>query len=187
MRNIVVYLIRGNDASISALEKSLSLLKENFLPWSPADILVFHEDNMKPSQLEGRTAGLPVKTALVDFSSVPPEMADVPPEKRGYRHMCHFFANDIFFRGELDGYDKYFDATMTQGKTPEEVMAEERMRESHLTAVVDRVMRFRFADALNPVELAKLCGVFGVPMGYEPPLVLKHPSLRDGISSRRRS
>ena len=89
--------------------------------------------------------------------------------------------------GELDGYDKYFDATMTQGKTPEEVMAEERMRESHLTAVVDRVMRFRFADALNPVELAKLCGVFGVPMGYEPPLVLKHPSLRDGISSRRRS
>ena len=107
MRNIVVYLIRGNDESISALEKSLSLLKENFLPWSPADILVFHEDNMKPSQLEGRTVGLPVKTALVDFSSVPPEMADVPPEKRGYRHMCHFFANDIFFRGELDGYDYY--------------------------------------------------------------------------------
>lgn len=107
MKCVVVYLIRGNEHSIAALEKSLSLLKTNFLPWSPADILVFHENNMSPDQLSGRTSGLLVKTALVDFSHVPPEMSDIPPSQRGYRHMCHFFANDIFFRSELVGYDFY--------------------------------------------------------------------------------
>lgn len=48
-----------------------------------------------------------VMTALVDFSAVPPALADVPPAQRGYRHMCHFFANDIFFRPELRKYDYY--------------------------------------------------------------------------------
>ena len=107
MKCIIVYLIRGNEQSIAALEKSLSLLKTNFLPWSPADILVFHENNMSPDQLSGRTSGLLVKTALVDFSNVPLEMSDIPPSQRGYRHMCHFFANDIFSRPELAGYDFY--------------------------------------------------------------------------------
>ena len=107
MRNAIVYLVRGHEASIASLERSLALLKRNFLPWSPADVLVFHEDNLKPEQLEGRTAGLAVKTALVDFSAVPPEMANLPPGQRGYRHMCHFFANDIFLRPELADYDYY--------------------------------------------------------------------------------
>lgn len=107
MRNAIVYLVRGHEASIASLERSLALLKRNFLPWSPADVLIFHEDNLKPEQLEGRTAGLSVKTALVDFSAIPPEMANLPPGQRGYRHMCHFFANDIFLRPELADYDYY--------------------------------------------------------------------------------
>lgn len=107
MKNVVVYLVRGHEASIASLERSLTLLKRNFLPWSPADVLIFHEANLKPEQLEGRTAGVPVRTALVDFSEIPPAMASLPPSQRGYRHMCHFFANDIFHRDELSGYD-YF-------------------------------------------------------------------------------
>lgn len=107
MRNVVVYLVRGHAASLAALERSLALLKRNFLPWSPADVLIFHEDNLKAEQLAGRTSGIQVKTALVDFSAIPPEMADLPTGQRGYRHMCHFFANDIFRRPELAGYDYY--------------------------------------------------------------------------------
>lgn len=107
MKNVVVYLVRGHEASIASLERSLTLLKRNFLPWSPADVLIFHEANLKPEQLEGRTAGVSVRTALVDFSEIPPAMASLPPGQRGYRHMCHFFANDIFHRDELSGYD-YF-------------------------------------------------------------------------------
>lgn len=105
--NVVVYLIRGDENSIAALEKSLSLLRQNFLPWSPADILVFHENNMHPDQLIGRTAGLPVNTAMVDFSSRPIGTESLSQAQNGYRHMCHFFANEIFFRKELDGYDYY--------------------------------------------------------------------------------
>ena len=107
MKSIVVYLIRGDEGSISALERSLTLLKQNFLPWSPADIIVFHEANMRPEELDGRTAGLHVKTALVDFSEMPEGTERLSQKQRGYRHMCHFFANDIFFRPELLDYDYY--------------------------------------------------------------------------------
>lgn len=106
-KNVIVYLIRGDENSITSLERSLSLLKDNFLPWSPADILVFHEANMCPEQIIGRTAGLTVKTALVDFSSIPPGTETLSPAQRGYRHMCHFFAIEIFSRQELNGYDYY--------------------------------------------------------------------------------
>lgn len=107
MKNVVVYLVRGHEASLASLERSLALLRRNFLPWSPADVLVFHEANLEPARLEGRTAGVAVRTAPVDFSKIPPAMAGLPARQRGYRHMCHFFANDVFLREELAGYD-YF-------------------------------------------------------------------------------
>lgn len=87
--------------------------------------------------------------------------------------------------GELDGWGKYFDEDMTKGKSLDEVLFEERRRESRITALDVKVMRFRFADVLSPVEFSKLLGTFGVPMGCEPPLVLPHPSLGDGVGTRK--
>ena len=107
MMACIVYLIRGDETSLRQLERSLSLLKDNFLPWSPADIVIFHEPNFDPSRFEGRIAGIPVRFALVDFSAVPEALSAVESAKRGYRHMCHFYSNDIFLRPELDGYTHY--------------------------------------------------------------------------------
>lgn len=106
-KSCVVYLIRGTEASCRLFEKSISLLKKNFLPWSPADVIVFHEADFDPCKLDGRTSDVPLRFGLVDFSAVPSELSEVPPNQRGYRHMCHFFANDIFLREELRGYDYY--------------------------------------------------------------------------------
>lgn len=88
-------------------ERSLALLKENFLPHNRADVIVFHEADFDPSVLDGRTSGIAIRFAEVDFSGVPEALAGVEPAKRGYRHMCHFFANDIFFHPALEGYDYY--------------------------------------------------------------------------------
>lgn len=105
MKCCIVYLIRGNDSSLRQFERSLALLKRNFLPWSPAEVVVFHEDNLDPARLDGRSSGVPLQFLKVDFSGVPPALASVPVSSRGYRHMCHFFANDIFLRPELADYD----------------------------------------------------------------------------------
>lgn len=104
MKNAIVYLIRGTVSSLKGFERSIELLKVNFLPWSPADIIVFHEADFDPSELKSRYRDLPISFATVDFSAVPEGLENTPVSGRGYRHMCHFFANDIFRRPELSEY-----------------------------------------------------------------------------------
>lgn len=128
MDNVIVYLIRGTERSLRGFLRSLRLLEKNIIPWSSADVVVFHEDNLDVEALTKRLANehlierqdSPVaqvvlscpeqhqKCALkflkVDFSRVPKELESIDPSNRGYRHMCHFFANDIFNRPELQGY-----------------------------------------------------------------------------------
>ena len=108
-KNVVVYLSRSNEREMGQLLESLRLLEANILPWSPADVIVFHEADFDKSRLMGDpvVVRLGVKFALVDFSSVPPGTEGLSPGQRGYRHMCHFFANEIFLREELRDYDYY--------------------------------------------------------------------------------
>ena len=105
--NTIVYLTRSNEGETRQLIRSLRLVAKNILPWSPADIWVFHENDFDRARLlkEPIVAQLGVKLAEVDFSSIPVGMENLPANKRGYRHMCHFFANDIFHRDELQPYD----------------------------------------------------------------------------------
>lgn len=107
MKNVIVYLTRSTADQTRQLILSIYHVAENILPWSPADIFVFHEKDFDKSLLlaDKVVAELGVKLAEVDFSAIPPEMEGLPAGKRGYRHMCHFFANDIFLRPELQAYD----------------------------------------------------------------------------------
>jgi alpha 1,2-mannosyltransferase len=100
----VVYLTRSCEQSLQNLERSLSLLASNFLPWSPADVIVMHESDWNPAGAAQRLSGVNVQYACVDFSAVPEGMEKLSRRQRGYRHMCHFFANDIFLRNELSDY-----------------------------------------------------------------------------------
>lgn len=65
--------------------------------------------------------------------------------------------------GELDGMDKYGNEDMLKGRTTLQVLSDERVRESRLTLVDARVMRFHFADVLNRAGFARLLDGFGVP------------------------
>ena len=105
--NTIVYLTRSSEDQVKQLVRSLSLVAKNFLPWSPADVWVFHEKDLDTALLlkEPIIAQLGVKLGEVDFSSIPVGMENLPAGKRGYRHMCHFFANDIFNRSELQDYN----------------------------------------------------------------------------------
>lgn len=109
MKNVITYLIRGDAKSLLAFSRSIKLLQQNFLPWNQADVIVFHEDNVTPETIIPYCHGQNVKFALVDFSWRPDGLISEPKAMNlggmGYRHMCHFFANAIFLRPELDGYD----------------------------------------------------------------------------------
>lgn len=87
----------------------MELVQRNFLPWNKADVLVFHEDNVDSERIAECCHGQPVRFARVDFSWRPDGTMDKPKAMNlggmGYRHMCNFFANAIFLRPELDGYD----------------------------------------------------------------------------------
>ena len=108
MKNVIIYLVRSTEGSIRNLVRSIEFLQKNFLPWSPADILVFHEDGFdQESTLSRLPKGLSVLFAKVDFAPVHPGMENLSRGQKGYRHMCHFFANDIFERSELAEYDYY--------------------------------------------------------------------------------
>lgn len=109
MKAAIVYLTRSSSDEITQLSKSLSLIEKNFLPWSPADIFVFHEADFDKTMLTHHEIfnRLGVVFAQVDFSSVPPGTESLSHGQRGYRHMCHFFANDIFLRNELRPYRFY--------------------------------------------------------------------------------
>ena len=65
--------------------------------------------------------------------------------------------------GELDGHEKYVDPNMTQGRSITKVMADERLRESHISGTGAKVMRFSFADVLNTAYFVHLLESFGVP------------------------
>lgn len=65
--------------------------------------------------------------------------------------------------GELDGYCKTEDDRCLQGRFPSRVLADERRRESRITAVGAPIMRFSFSEARNAALFERLLDAFSVP------------------------
>ena len=70
--------------------------------------------------------------------------------------------------GELDGREKYVNPQMTKGRSAVEVLAEERLRESRLSAAGVRVMRFSFADVCRLGFFESLLERYGIPRPGRP-------------------
>lgn len=72
--------------------------------------------------------------------------------------------------GELDGKDKYVLPEMTGGKDVLEVLRDERLRESRISAGGVRVMRFSYRDVLDTERFCHLLELYGVPRGAARPI-----------------
>lgn len=65
--------------------------------------------------------------------------------------------------GELDGLDKYVAGEGSDAKADVEAFAAERQRESHLTLLGHRVLRFAFDELKDPRTLIEKLEIAGVP------------------------
>lgn len=67
--------------------------------------------------------------------------------------------------GESDGDRKYLDPAYRGGRTADQVVRDEKVREDRLRAVSRGFSRWRWAVALNPGALRQLLADAGLPMG----------------------
>ena len=108
------------------------------------------------------------RATMIEQGFVIPELQSVIRDRLGGRS----WRVDFLWRlpsgtrvaGELDGRQKYVDPVMTGGRSAVDVMADERLRESRLTAEV-AVMRFSYADATrnHGRQLVHIMESFGIP------------------------
>lgn len=67
--------------------------------------------------------------------------------------------------GEADGDRKYLDAAYRSGRTVEQVMIDEKVREDRLRALPLGVSRWRWKTAITPAALRAQLSAAGLPMG----------------------
>ena len=67
--------------------------------------------------------------------------------------------------GEADGDRKYLDEAYRSGRTVEQVMVDEKVREDRLRALPRGVSRWRWKTAINPAILRAKLSDAGLPMG----------------------
>jgi hypothetical protein len=65
--------------------------------------------------------------------------------------------------GEFDGMQKYTDPELRGGRSVEQVLRDERRRESRLSIKNVAIMRFDYSEVCDPIRFAKLLTQFGVP------------------------
>ena len=127
-KNCIVYLVRSTKEDIEGLNKSLELISKNLLPFTKkVDILIFHEDSLE--EFKSSIIKVPgiifhkiqfnlpnysedIKAKIPEYYPHPthgngPIAWGHPGFTMGYRHMCRFFAGDIFNNDIIQQYDYY--------------------------------------------------------------------------------
>lgn len=72
--------------------------------------------------------------------------------------------------GELDGRDKYVLSSMTGGRDVADVMRDERLRESRISARGVRVVRFSYRDVMDRERFTRMLELYGIPRGAARPI-----------------
>lgn len=88
--------------------------------------------------------------------------------------------------GECDGKRKLFDPEMTRGRSPEEVLLDQREREGLLTAYDVSIVRFTYGEAAGVEGLVRKLELHGVPRANSPLALPADASLPDWSLLRRR-
>ena len=106
---------------------------------------------------------------------LPELQVEIPTfDKQGEPYRADFFwqlGDGRQVAGELDGREKYRNPQMTGGRDIVDILADERLRESRISANDIRVMRFSFSDVTHVGRFRQIMGAFGIPDGNPVPAV----------------
>jgi hypothetical protein len=121
-KNAIVYLLNDNQKDKNNFRNSIGLLTKNYLNNFPCDIICFHEQGFDKNeinlikehvkfniQFEEINFNLPNYSQEI-LNQIPeyfphPDFPDCQGFSIGYRHMCRFFAGEIFNQKILQKYD----------------------------------------------------------------------------------
>ncbi len=120
MKGCFCYLVNHSDVgdngkicrdNIGDCCRSLSLLNENYLKQFPTTVIIFHESGLseqsKQRLIESSKAPLTFVLVVFKVPSFINEREINNGWRLGYKHMCRFFANEIFYQPILDYFDYY--------------------------------------------------------------------------------
>lgn len=97
------------------------------------------------------------------------------PVERDRRPIVDFAWEDgeggLALIGELDGYQKSQDERYMHGRDTAQVLADERRRESRISAYGVPIMRFSLEEALDEDVFAALLRAFHAPLARDPPAI----------------
>jgi hypothetical protein len=123
-----------------------------------------------------------VRARLIELGYQVPELqVEVPNAVEGGTFRADMgwkLADGTWLFGELDGHDKYVKPEMTGGRSAVDVLLDERLRESRISADGSRVMRFSFADAMNAQRFVRILDAYGVPKDPQGPTVIDEKCYR---------
>lgn len=116
------------------------------------------------------------RAVMLELGVMPPDLQvpvrDPVDGRTTYRaDFGWMISNGVQVLGELDGREKYRNPEMTGGREAVDVLADERLRESHVSGTGSKILRFSYADVMNAGRFLHLLQTFGVPLGYPVPPV----------------
>jgi len=117
--NAILYLVRSTSNDIHLLKTSIDLLKSNFIGLDKVDILIFHEESLRPAldhikEFHKNIKFEEIKFELPEFYhgfnipvNFPHPFVPGMSFSLGYRHMCRLFSGEIFKHPTIRNYDNY--------------------------------------------------------------------------------
>lgn len=161
------------------------LMQRKVLPGSPHNVsLVFTADNVRDSALllpnnaqrqrvervlevaDGlsQSAGESLSRAIMIQNGFPiPLLQEEFRDERGRIGFPDYDWEEFKTLGEFDGHEKYSAQRYLKGKTPSQVVIEEKNRENRLRARGYTVVRWEWADVKDPRRLIALLHNAGLP------------------------
>lgn len=121
-KNAIVYLLNNNEKDKNNFRSSIGLLIKNYLNKFPCDVICFHEKDFDKNEIKLIQDNVKIdiffeeiEFNLPDYSQeilnqIPeyyphPDFPECQGFSLGYRHMCRFFAGEIFKQEILKDYD----------------------------------------------------------------------------------
>lgn len=93
-----------------------------------------------------------------------PVLQQTFPREGGGQWDTDFWFPDLRFIGEFDGRGKYLDPVLRSGRTAEQVVLDEKLREDELRRQSDGFARWGWAEAVSPTRLGARLRAAGFPL-----------------------